>query len=89
MAGVGEKTYVRWSGKVCCLSQDPKEIVSESWRTYGVFYAGCTVSPSGRHIPAVWKPQTGICDSKCELTGMGSAVRAHGMLTFTFSELDR
>lgn len=33
VAGVGEKTYVRWSGKVCCLSQDPKEIVSEIWRT--------------------------------------------------------
>lgn len=55
----------------------------------GSVYAGCTVSPSGRHIPAVWKPQTGIRDSKCELTGMGSAMRAHGLLTFIFSELDR
>lgn len=45
----------------------------------GGVYAGCTVSPSGRHMPAMWKPQTGIRDSNCELAGMGSAVRAHDM----------
>lgn len=72
-------------GLLSCLSHDPKEMCERIMEIPG----GCILcrgtSPSGWHVPAMWK--LSACHMKA--ADMGSAMRVHDMFIFTVNDLER